>query len=239
MAMDFDGTNDYVDIPDDDSLTPGTLLTISAWIFIDAIDESFDSILNKWDQTTAGDELLFGVNTSQNINFAWQTTGSVGTYGTPAFNDTAGTGTFSLSTWTHVAIVRNITQLSFYIDGVLGGSTAAMDSNPFKNGPNSLRIGAQGGRGGVDRYLNGRIDDIRVYNRAFTDDEILSLVHERGRPLDLQGLVQRWKLDEATPGAVASGVGTVKDEGPDQNDGTPTNSPVYISSELTFRRRAG
>ena len=77
-----------------------------------------------------------------------------------------------LNTLTHVAVVRNGPSLSFYINGVLDASiAAAMDTNPFRNGINTLRIGGQG-RGGVNRFFAGRIDEVRLYNAALTAAQI-------------------------------------------------------------------
>ena len=33
---------------------------------------------------------------------------------------------------------------------------------------------------GVNEYLDGKLDDIRIYNRALSDDEISDLYHEGG-----------------------------------------------------------
>src|SRR5207249_8698241 len=94
------------------------------------------------------------------------------TYGTPSYDNVYGNGTVPLNTLTHVAVVRNGPSLSFYINGVLDASiAAAMDTNPFRNGINTLRIGGQG-RGGVNRFFAGRIDEVRLYNAALTAAQI-------------------------------------------------------------------
>src|SRR2546430_13652153 len=82
-------------------------------------------------------------------------------------------GQIPLSTWTHIALVRRGATLSFYINGVLDASVTAADTNPFRNGITSLRIGGQG-RGGVNRFFNGTIDEVRLDNRALSQAEIQS-----------------------------------------------------------------
>ncbi len=81
------------------------------------------------------------------------------------------TGQVPLNVWTHVAIVRTGATLSFYLNGALSSSTSPMDTSPFRNGTNSLRVGGQG-RGGANRYFPGRIDEVRIYNRALTVVEL-------------------------------------------------------------------
>ena len=46
-----------------------------------------------------------------------------------------------------------------------------VDNNPLAIGKNPA---------GSDRYYNGNIDDIRIYNRALSEDEIQALYHEGG-----------------------------------------------------------
>jgi hypothetical protein len=44
-----------------------------------------------------------------------------------------------------------------------------------------MAIGAHNGSAGThDNFFKGSIDDIRIYNRALTDQEIQQLYHENG-----------------------------------------------------------
>ena len=53
----------------------------------------------------------------------------------------------------------------------LDSTFTPVDTNPFRDGINTLRIGGQG-RGGVSRFFNGKIDEPRIYSRALTQAEI-------------------------------------------------------------------
>ena len=71
--------------------------------------------------------------------------------------------------WHHVVFRRAGAQISLYVDGALKGS--ATDLGVIGE-PSLLRIG----RGSyVTLGWNGAIDDVRIYNRALGDDEIVSL----------------------------------------------------------------
>lgn len=170
-ALSFNGSNSYVEALDADTLSPGTEATFSAWIFLNSAPTETASVLNKWSQTVE-DEYLFGVTPSRQLYVAWQTSGA-GAWGTPSYNDASGIGQIPLSTWTHIALVRRGATLSFYINGVLDASVTAADTNPFRNGITSLRIGGQG-RGGVNRFFNGTIDEVRLDNRALSQADIQS-----------------------------------------------------------------
>jgi lysophospholipase L1-like esterase len=92
---------------------------------------------------------------------------------------TGGDSTFASSvnindgTWHHVAATRNNTSgaVAIYVDGVLRGSgTGATGSRTF---PPNLRIGSlQTG----NNFLNGTLDEVRLYDRILTAAEITGLV---------------------------------------------------------------
>ncbi len=160
------------DAPDLDALSFGTAATMSAWIYLTSAPTELASIVNKWGQS-ADDEYMFGVTTGRQLYFAWQTEAGTG-WGTPGFNEATATGPqIPLNTWTHVAVIRNGTSLSFYVDGALVSSSDAMDAQAFRNGVNSLRIGGQQ-RGGQNRFFPGRIDEVRLYSRILTTADLAS-----------------------------------------------------------------
>ncbi len=82
--------------------------------------------------------------------------------------------------WVHVvATVRGPTDMTFYDDGVDGtggyaGTGGAMVHNgwPAHIGRNAQNTPAQ--------YLDGLLDDIRIFDRSLTAEEILQLFNEGG-----------------------------------------------------------
>jgi putative lipoic acid-binding regulatory protein len=159
----------YANAPDTAAQTPGTTATFEAWVYLTSAPGGLVSILNKWSQT-AEDEYLLGLLANRRVFFTWKTTGA-STWGTPSFNEITSAATVPLNVWTHIAVVRSGTKLTFYLNGVLASSSAPMDNNPFRDGTNSLRVGGQN-RGGVTRYFPGLIDEVRIYNRELNAVEI-------------------------------------------------------------------
>jgi len=171
-ALSFNGTNAYVEAANSNSLNPGTAATFSAWVYMLAANADISSVINKWSQTI-DDEYLFGLDSSNRLNFSWQTTGG-NTWGQPSYYIVTGNSQVPLSTWTYITVVRNGPAVSFYINGSLDATfSAAADTNPFRSGINTLRIGGQN-RGGMVRVLNGTIDEVRMYNQALTPAQIQS-----------------------------------------------------------------
>src|SRR5467141_1787422 len=171
-ALSFNGTNAYVEAANSNSLNPGTAATFSAWVNVLAANANISSVINKWSQTS-DDEYLFGLDSSNRLTFAWQTTGG-NVWGRPSYNIVSGNVQVPLGTWTYITVVRNGPAISFYVNGNLDATfSAAADANPFQNGINTLRIGGQN-RGGMTRVLNGTIDEVRMYNQALTPTQIQS-----------------------------------------------------------------
>lgn len=80
------------------------------------------------------------------------------------------------NTWQHITAVRNNGTISIYINGVFklstteGTSTPSYPTNPITGGMAFLSYSPP-------RYnpLNGKMDELRIYNRALSDIEIASL----------------------------------------------------------------
>jgi hypothetical protein len=73
-------------------------------------------------------------------------------------------------TWHHVALVYNNAKITIYIDGVQS-LNASVYSIPQQAG--KFIFGASP-TGGAD-YFDGTIDDIRIYNKELTNEEIINL----------------------------------------------------------------
>jgi len=167
LAPNATGFAEAVDLQ---ALTPGTSATFEAWVYLTSPPDGLTSIINKWNQS-ADDEYLFGVALNRRLHFAWKTTGAT-TWGNTSYNETtAGAGELAVGVWTHVAVVRAGATLTFYINGEVVATAPVMDTNPFRDGRNTLRIGGQG-RCAVSPYFPGFIDDGRIYNRALTQEYI-------------------------------------------------------------------
>ena len=110
----FFGTtaSDYLLVPD---YMPGfnfgsNNFTIECWIYPTSNNVG---IINNW---STGGEYQFYIDTLGKLNFVYSNTP-----GTSSTNTLGIATSVTLSTWSHVAVVRTGNTLSFYINGVLGG----------------------------------------------------------------------------------------------------------------------
>jgi len=77
-------------------------------------------------------------------------------------------------TWHHLAATRNNTsgEMKVYVDGVLSGSGTGPTGS--RSWPTVLRIGGLQTGG---NYLNGTLDDVRLYDRILTTNETAALIN--------------------------------------------------------------
>jgi hypothetical protein len=105
---------------------------------------------------------------------------------------------YTVGTWAFVSVVKQNNTLKFFFNGQEAGSLPMIfqaNSNSF------LSIGCRQQASSVfDEFLIGKIDDIRIYNRSLSNEEIFSLYNDSTTyhpPLE-EGLVAYWPLDGNT-----------------------------------------
>jgi hypothetical protein len=169
----YDGTGDYVSVADSASLSMTQQVTVSAWV------RPNSSIATKAIVVKDGSYRLVTDGSGNPIcqvnNGSWQTA---------ATSSTA----LSLSVWQHVVCIFDGTTQSIYINGALKGSSDATVS--IADSANALRIGSDSG--GTYGDYNGRIDSVRVYNKALQASEVTTLYNWQ------PSAVGWWKMDEGT-----------------------------------------
>ncbi len=156
-GISFDGTNDYISVPHSSTLALTGDMTITAWV--KPTDRQYDGIVGK----TSG-------NTAAPYDFYL-----TGTTGIPRFLRGNGSASASVDAsaapatgqWSHVAVVMSGTTVTHYLNGVANGSGTL--STTIGDAGGALRIGS---RADDVTMFKGVMDDVRIYNRALSADEI-------------------------------------------------------------------
>ena len=179
-AYDFDGTDDYVSIPDSPSLridNPSGI-SICAWIKPDTVSggDSFSStnpryIIKKGvlpDSFNYGLRLLGG-----KVSFTYRN--STDTAYTACIQDVA---SVVAGSWQHVAVSGSSSGYKIYVNGseVASTQSGTLTDSPIQNS-NSCELGRQDT---TQRMFDGLQDDIRLYDRVLTPAEIVHLAEARG-----------------------------------------------------------
>jgi hypothetical protein len=107
-------------------------------------------------------------------------------------------GLISADEWYHAAATYDGTTIRLYVNGQEKGSEKVL--------LNTAALTSTIGR--LDRegsYFDGIIDDVRIYNRALSDEQVKAL-YQSGAVTE--GLVGWWKLDEPEGTAAADSSGS-------------------------------
>ncbi|MHC4584852.1 MAG: LamG domain-containing protein [Planctomycetota bacterium] len=183
-ALDFDGSGDYVNVGNDDSLEidiTNSNVTISAWIYPKVLD-NYEPVFvaDDYDGAYYGYMLMITPNGK-----VWLTYGD-GT-GVDLNSRKTKTGTTSLQTdtWYHVVgVIRGGTDMSIFINGLDDGGEYSGNGGEVSYSSASASIGRVR-FGTLDNEFNGSLDDVMVFNRALTEGEVrlLPVLLKRGIPL--------------------------------------------------------
>jgi hypothetical protein len=166
-ALDFDGTGDYVRIPDSSSLDINDTFTIAAWINPHSWGgSSYGRIVQKYSFiSNTGYGYMFYVCNDTDAQHSLRFYG--GNVSNTGFQHSAANDAVSLNKWQHVAVTYNRTHLVFFVDGLEKGIIS--DPNHYLGNSNDyLYIG----NASYDRPYNGLIDEVRIWNRSLNRTEI-------------------------------------------------------------------
>ncbi len=176
----FDGDDDYIEIADDDTLKGMDELSISLWVHAYGKDD-FAGIISKMNESDSNANrqylILFNSDADQKIYAPIFATG--GRTSPDPISDAA----FPLNQWRYITLTYNGSDAILYIDAI-AQSTTGTTSGAVDSYPNPLFIGAQNLVSGTQVDFNGSIDEVRIYNRTLSADEISQLYLSNLRKYD-------------------------------------------------------
>ncbi|HET6149625.1 MAG TPA: LamG domain-containing protein [Polyangia bacterium] len=173
QAFSLDGVNDWIDLGNAPKLRiSSTDFSVEAWVLFNS---------HQGDMSVVDKMSASGVNTDgwrlikQDDDRFWFCFGG-GTQNRCTPSDTAfavySTTHVVSGLWFHVAAVKSRAGFSVYVNGVREDSRSAVphfvDSNTT-----DLLLGSYAGEGAIAK-LDGLIDEVKVFNRALTDEEVRS-----------------------------------------------------------------
>jgi hypothetical protein len=180
-ALEFDGST-YVDCGNKASLNIRNQITISFWFNVQAFQNTWETFLAKGDGAYrsarsggSGNATHFGVSGSNYFDAPTVITDGQ---------------------WHHWAGIYDGVTAKIYVDGTLDASATYVgqigDSSSY-----NLYIGEN--QQATGRYLHGLMDDVRLYDRALTEEQLLDLINN--------GVSPSWnKAEKPNPADGAMGV---------------------------------
>ena len=142
-------------------------LTVAAWIKWTGLNAQYQGVVAKRDDWTATDTCWHVELNTDTGNIAF---GRYDSY--PGFGENIP----PVGEWQHVAVTYDGTTTTMYIDGSPVGTSTAFSLGPKTDA--HVVFGAVDGSG--NNPFNGAIDEVRIYDRALTADDMLELYNWTG-----------------------------------------------------------
>jgi Concanavalin A-like lectin/glucanases superfamily len=197
----------YITVPHSASINLLGTFTMEAWVNYSGIN---CTIVDKGDY-----DFLWELNANGNAN-------KLGFYMKNTNTWVYSAGAVPQNTWTHVAITLNAGTLTFFINGVVSGT-----SNPVTNLQDTqpMNIGRQQPTFCACNHFNGKMDELRLWNIVKTPTQIQADM-SKIIPANSAGLVAYYRFDEVSGN-------TATDATVNANNGTLMNSPTWDSPPTT------
>jgi hypothetical protein len=165
-AFDFNGSS-YFDIPDALNLDLTNALTIEAWINPRVVTGSYHTILSKFSGVGDQRSYVLAIDPAGNMIFNGTSDGNLSGV------IVTGTNTIPVNQWTHVAATYDGGFIRIYVNGNL------QISSPWNlgifAGSSVASIGATESFGTRTSFFDGLIDELSLYRRALSANEIQSI----------------------------------------------------------------
>jgi hypothetical protein len=161
--MVFDGTNDYINIPNSTAMQVGDIFTVNAWVYPTNLNARYGVFSTRRNNTAGCWQLEVGTANGGTNRVA--VTG-VGTWIFETPNNA-----ISANVWTNICFVKpgnGVQGGTLYINGNIISPLATTAYNILNNSDDKVV-----GSGTVlSQFFPGKIANISIYNRALTSNEV-------------------------------------------------------------------
>ena len=177
----FDGIDDYINVPHNQALNLSGDFSISLWVQVAAVQEpheGINDILRKWNGTAEGYPFsisylnpLAADDVEDKIIYV-RYDGQGCAHAPTTFSPLVTNDVFA-----HIVLIKSGSKLRHYYNNVLIEeiNDTTSSSSCSINNTADMTIAC---RGNLVRFFKGKIDDIRIYNRAVSSDEVANLFGE-------------------------------------------------------------
>ena len=163
-AIELDGQSQWVEIPHHETLTVDKDVTAMAWINVERHSGpggvNWQGIVSKGNSPRS-----YSFYTHLPTQCLHLSIGPAGAFGASTCNTA-----ISLNEWQHVAAQLDSGTHRYWINGVNAGVSSGKPDPPGNADTSNVFIGTTAE--GAGRLLLGLIDEVRIWNRALTEDEI-------------------------------------------------------------------
>lgn len=205
-ALDFEETSgQYVEVGNamNATFTGTSAVTLEGWVNLES-SGTFRTIVGNYN---SGMQFLLRIDGG--LPRFWVDNGG-------GFKNVTGTSTIPVGTWTHIAGTWDGTTMKVFVNGILEGSLPTTGAFPTVS--NSVRVG---GSINGSEYMDGLIDDVRIWNIARTDADIKAFMSTCLSGFE-SGLVAFYDFESGTGTALVDRTGN-------GYNGTLVSAPVWVA----------
>ena len=169
-SLDFDGTDDYIEVTSPSGLDVRTI-TISAWVKSNVAGTTYSSagtVVNR-NMTNNGTYQLFLNDSTDDMTFGIRLEGSEATSRNVAADNNLDTS------WHHYAGTYDGSNQYLYVDGVLQSTSNSIAGTIDLDGPGALAVGRIPSDSG---YFDGQIDEVKIFNYVLTQKQMQTLYND-------------------------------------------------------------
>ena len=195
---DFNGTSSAAEYSG--RVIPAGSFTIESWASVSGQASDWQAVISQNQRPAADTGFFFGISSGSEpfIHVAWSD-------GTNWLNSDCNTaaGSVPVGTWFHMATVFDGTSFTTYINGQL--VKVCSGSSPiFREAYDGFKVG---GRTDGGQFLDGRIDQVKIWSSALNAEEIASSMHTHAAPSGVAGLIAHYDFNEGSGSTIFDRVG--------------------------------
>ena len=167
VAVDFDGTGDYLDLGSDITFKSTGGWTVESWV-------KYDSVAGSYNNTTAPANFIGADSISYNSWYWSVLAGKLALWNMSPGTWRYGSTTLTTGKWYQTVLVCHTGGLKYqmYLNGVAeGGDHTTYTSWSSSHAGLKVRYFGRGNAANV-RYMNGQMSSVKIYNRVLTAEEI-------------------------------------------------------------------
>lgn len=177
-AYHFNGSNQYIDFPNDSLLKPQFPFTLACWVKLEQYDPSNFMVVNDFALDIYAGACLQVTATG----YAGMTYGNGGYISVYSRYGKRGNTILNLNQWYHITgVFVSATQLELYVNGVNDGGVYAGEATHMEYSKVPGTIGRKdcGNYTFPPYYLKGYVDDVAFYNRVLNPNDVTALYNYR------------------------------------------------------------
>jgi hypothetical protein len=214
-ALSQSATTDYLLMNAPLNISTNTI-TFSAWVKPNGVQSSTTGLIMSGSNGATGIHL----RNSNRLSYHW--------------NNESGSYNFSGPTipsdvWSHIAVVVTPSSATFYLNGV---PTVRNASHVAVNFNSAFYIGND--RGNISRTFKGLMDEVCIYNRSLTTNEIREMMHLTKNPTADPNLLAYYQMNEPSGNLILNHAQTI--HAALQGNATRNTSTAPVGGGLSERQ---